>query len=80
MAMQHYEGEFGIFDYDDTEFKVVSGDEALDYVCEDIGKDSILYYIGKETDGSKIKIPEGIKDCSGMFYGCESRELLHTFA
>ena len=34
--------------------------------------DGVLYYIGKETDGSKIKIPKGIKSCYSMFFGCKN--------
>lgn len=34
--------------------------------------DGVLYYIGKETDGSKIKIPKGIKSCYSMFFRCEN--------
>ena len=30
-----------------------------------------LHYIGSETDGSKIKIPDGIKSCLGMFAGTD---------
>ena len=54
--IQHYSGELGEFDYDIREFKL----------------DGFLYYIGTETDGSKIKIPTGIKICRGMFFGYKS--------
>lgn len=58
MAIQHFEGELGTFDYDDTQFAVNE-------------EKNRLYYIGREADGSKIKIPDGITDCNGMFYGCD---------
>ncbi len=55
MALVHYEGDLGVFDYDDTQFKLMWLD----------GKH--LRYTGTETDGAKIHIPEGIADCSFMF-------------
>jgi len=55
MARRYYNGRLGKFKYDNTEFKLMDG-------C--------LRYIGTETDGSKIKIPEGILDCSCMFKNC----------
>jgi len=57
MARRYYNGKLGKFKYDNAEFKLMDG-------C--------LRYIGAETDGSKIKIPEGITDCSYMFHGCSS--------
>jgi len=54
--IKHYNGRLGTFDYDDEEFKIKNG-------C--------IHYIGNESDGNKIKIPEGIKNCSFMFHGCE---------
>ena len=54
MAIVHYEGELGIFDYDDDQFE--------------INEREYLRYIGKETDGSKIHIPEGITNCGEMFF------------
>jgi len=50
--IKQYKGPLGNFQYDDREFKL---------------ENNRLYYIGTETDGSKIKIPEGIIDCSFMF-------------
>ena len=52
MAIRHYKGPLGVFDYDDTEFKLerfIEWNE--DYEQEDV---FCLRYIGKETDGSKI--------------------------
>lgn len=55
--IKHYSGGFGEFDYDTREFEF---------------NDGFLCYIGTETDGSKIKIPTGIKICRGMFFGYKS--------
>ena len=52
MSIIHYSGAFGDFDYNDEEFAVHG---------------SSLLYIGKELDGSKIKIPKGVKNCTNMF-------------
>lgn len=52
MAKKHYKGDLGEFDYDSKEFAIVNDD---------------LVYIGKETDGAKIHIPEGILYCDFMF-------------
>lgn len=57
----HYEGVLGTFDYDEAEFnvgKTVDEDGKVFYA---------LYYVGNETDGSKIHIPNGVKDISFMF-------------
>lgn len=54
--MKSYDGAIGKFEYDPKEFKLAGGKHY-----------AMLLYVGKETDGSKIKIPEGIKDCSRMF-------------
>ena len=51
-----YDGVIGKFEYDPKEFRL-AGTEMF----------ANLFYVGKETDGSKIKIPEGIIDCSRMF-------------
>ena len=53
--IQQYKGPLGKFQYDDTEFIEKSGN---------------LHYIGTETDGSRIKIPKGIINCTFMFEGC----------
>ncbi len=58
MAMQHYEGKLGIFDYDDFLFRI------------DLYKHgSYLHYIGTETDGRKIKVPDGLTSSANMFAG-----------
>lgn len=64
MAMKHYDGRLGVFDYDDEEF-VLKNDP-----YDDMKK--ILHYAGNETNGHNIAIPKGIKDCSWMFNSCES--------
>lgn len=43
------------FEYDEKEFK--------------LREDGSLTYIGTECDGSRIKIPEGVVDCTEMFFG-----------
>jgi len=53
--IKKYKGYWGNFQYDDTEFQLERG-------C--------LHYIGAETDGRKIKIPEGVTNCDSMFKGC----------
>lgn len=53
--IKHYSGELGEFDYDTREFEL----------------DGYLHYIGTEPDGSKIKIPDGVKKCNGMFADCK---------
>ena len=65
MAMIHYEGELGVFDYDDKEFEIT------DYYNEAY-QGQHLHYIGHEPDGSRIKIPDGIKNGYLLFGGCES--------
>ena len=54
--LKYYKGPLGNFEYDDVEFRVFTY--------------GVIKYIGKETDGTKIKIPEGILDCSYMFETC----------
>lgn len=52
MAKIHYKGDLGEFNYDSKEFVILDND---------------LIYIGKETDGNKIHIPEGILYCDFIF-------------
>ena len=54
--MKHHEGELGISDYDETQFRVDG---------------ELLRYIGEETDGSKIKIPDGVVDLAATFRGSD---------
>lgn len=51
-----YEGELGKFIYDDGKFEVAQKNG-----------ETILQYIGTETDGYKIHIPEGLKTMNWMF-------------
>lgn len=78
-----FENHLGEFTYDDTQFQlnadVISkpvrdskGNILRDENGNIIRKDHVignLRYIGKETDGRKIKIPDGIRDCNMMFAG-----------
>ena len=61
MSIVHYEGNLGVFDYDNSEWEI----------HETCGVKSLIY-IGDKIDGKDIKIPEGVKNCSRMFYGCVS--------
>lgn len=57
---RHYEGALGKFDYDPKEYQLMQ----VDCTTSD-GKSrsvEILHYIGKETDGSKIHVPEGLEN------------------
>lgn len=72
----HYKGELGEFDYNPQEFHLMGVRCDLDlnrvYVYDDPEAENArecLHYIGFETDGSKIKIPQGITDCCCMFAG-----------
>lgn len=56
MAMKEYSGPLGTFSYDDEKFQLSSDEE-------------FLHYIGKETDGSKIRVPEGLVDATNLFKG-----------
>lgn len=64
----HYKGELGEFDYDPEQFRIQKMNAAQTDDFEG-GSYEVLHYIGKETNGSKITIPEGIKDISEMFRG-----------
>jgi len=70
MAIQHYDGKLGTFDYDDDLWETYQSE----YRNSDGKFESkqCLRYIGSETDGLKIHIPEGIKDCSNMFNSCSN--------
>ena len=51
--VQKYTGPIGHFQYDDTMYQ--------------IDKDGHLKYIGSETDGHKIDVPDGLIDGTGLF-------------
>lgn len=55
-----YEGRLGKFTYNTANFE-------LRYRYSETGVFEILVYRGEEMDGSKIVIPDGIKDISYMF-------------
>lgn len=59
--IKHYEGKLGVFDYNDKEFSIGAA------IGDDDDDIPYLYYTGSKTDGSKIKIPEGIISCDFMF-------------
>lgn len=67
---RHYQGALGEFDYDPTQFEIqrvnipneMNG-ETLDHN----GYMDVLRYVGPETDGSKIHIPEGLTNMDLMF-------------
>lgn len=69
--IKEYEGKLGKFKYDNTEFELIE-EEIKRWSGATCGIRRTLKYIGKEIDGSKIKIPEGITDCNDMFSGNRS--------
>jgi hypothetical protein len=58
--IHNYNGPLGVFTYNDKEFELIEVYHGGKYY-------DCLKYIGKETDGSKIKIPKGIIKCDYMF-------------
>lgn len=60
---KHYFGRLGDFDYDTGDFEIWSRTAGNGYV-------DMIRYRGRETDGTKIKIPEGVVDLSYCFEGC----------
>lgn len=58
--MKKYDGAIGKFEYDPKQFQIL-GDK----------QHAILRYVGKETRGENIQIPEGITDCTRMFEGSD---------
>lgn len=72
--MVDYDGPLGKFKYDKTQFTVDTYEiEAEDFPETGDHFDALsvprLHYIGAETDGNKIKIPDGIKSGDFMFAG-----------
>ena len=61
--IKHYSGRLGEFDYDTGEFEIWSRPAGNTYI-------DVFRYRGRETDGSKIKIPDGVVDLSYCFEGC----------
>ena len=62
---REYVGEAGTFQYDPKEFAL----KQMQANMPDGSMKSIetLVYIGQETDGSKIHIPDGVRNMAGMF-------------
>lgn len=65
----HYNGELGVFDYDPEVFQIKNVNTTIG---DETRTTTILRYKGTEIRGSKIKIPKGIVDCNGMFYGANN--------
>ena len=64
--LRHYEGYLGTFDYDPEQFELqIAKTEANQY--GPASEREVLRYVGKEVDGNKIHIPEGIKNGEMMF-------------
>ena len=69
----HYEGVLGSFDYDPNQWAI-----GYKTVYDSIGGESvdtqipILRYIGSESDGTNIQIPEGVKSLDYTFEGNEN--------
>lgn len=77
-GMMHHSSTLGDFVYDPAEFEVqrVEVPKQVDNhgLTEDMKHDGYMYvlrYIGTETDGSKIHVPEGLKDMSLTFNGTD---------
>ena len=66
--MRHYSGELGTFDYDDRQFQLQLMEKAADKNGDKVSAE-VIRYIGADTDGSKIKIPDGVKNADFMFMG-----------
>lgn len=64
-----YEGVLGEFEYDPDEFAV--GVKNISRGGEEVSV-PVLRYIGKETNGDKIEIPEGCKNIDYTFEGNEN--------
>lgn len=63
---KRYVGSHGDFIFDPDEFEVTAMDsEASEFCCG--GRSHIIRYVGNETDGSKIRIPDGLTDGTCMF-------------
>ena len=63
---KHYEGVLGSFDYDDREFQLRQAVDPSKGESEQ-GDFMFLAYIGKETKGKNIMIPQGLENTSFMF-------------
>ncbi len=74
MAKQHYEGKLGTFDYNDEEFELIDEQsfESDGIYGDDNTGPIFLHYIGTEKDGSKIHVPEGLKNADFLFAACDT--------
>ena len=63
-----YEGQLGSFEFDDREFQVRQALRPADQYGED-SVQHFLSYVGNETDGKNITIPNGLRDMTLMFSG-----------
>ena len=77
-GMMHHSSSLGNFTYDPSEFEVqrvnVSKQVDNNGLTEDMPHNGYMYvlrYIGHETDGSKIHVPEGLEDMSLTFTGTD---------
>lgn len=66
-GMIHYKGGLGDFRYNPDEFQIEQVMVEPDGYGNAGGPMPILKYIGKETDGNKIKIPDGISSLTLTF-------------
>ena len=69
-GMVHYSGGLGDFVYDPNQFelqKVKVPTNIQDETMDHNGELYVLRYVGTETNGSKIHIPDGIKNIDMMF-------------
>lgn len=64
---KHYEGALGSFDFDPNQFAVTFVDVPSAEEGGEPNRMHVLRYIGQETNGKNIKIPEGLTDASFMF-------------
>lgn len=65
-GLNRYEGPLGSFTYSVKDFAVGYKDLGADAAKASV---PVLYYIGNETDGSKIEIPKGLENMNYMFEG-----------
>ena len=84
MAIKHYKGEIGVFDYDDTEWEIteIGSNPYTSVFCKEnhrwIGNKESLRYIGNDVKGEDIIIPIGIISCREMFKECTSLTIAPT--
>ena len=75
MSIVHYEGELGVFEYDDEMFEI---NEYIHYIGSSSPvipkgvKDCSFMFEDCRTLKEAPIIPEGVKNCNGMFGRCIS--------